>query len=52
MSEPPPEMSLDVLVNQTAKDIVATEKLRVLETRVVQERRAIPERQRNVRTTT
>ncbi|EKM82662.1 hypothetical protein AGABI1DRAFT_104568 [Agaricus bisporus var. burnettii JB137-S8] len=31
LSEPPPEMPLEVLADQTAKDIIATEKLRLLE---------------------
>lgn len=46
MSEPPPEMPIDTLVNQAAKDIVAAEKLRILEGRVAQERRGGPERHR------
>ncbi|KAG6866934.1 hypothetical protein C0991_003850 [Blastosporella zonata] len=45
MSEPPPETSFETLVNQAAKDIVAAEKLRVLETKVVQDRKA-PEKHR------
>jgi hypothetical protein len=53
MSEPPPEVAIDLLVNQAAKDIVATEKLRVLEARVAHERRGGPERhRRDVRVTT
>ena len=39
MSEAPPETSFGTLVNQVAKDIVAAEKLRVLESRYVQDRR-------------
>jgi hypothetical protein len=46
MSEPPPETPIDTLVNQAGKDIVAAEKLRILETRVAQERRGGPERHR------
>lgn len=51
MSEPPPEISFNILVNQVAKDIVAAEKLRVLEARrdvgrAVQERRGAPDRHR------
>jgi hypothetical protein len=53
MSEPPPETPIDTLVNQAAKDIVAAEKLRILETRVAQERRGVPERlRREARATT
>ncbi|KAF9464728.1 hypothetical protein BDZ94DRAFT_1255766 [Collybia nuda] len=51
MLEPPPEISFDVLVNQAAKDVVAAEKLRVLETRVNPDRRALPERHRQTRPT-
>jgi hypothetical protein len=46
MSEPPPEVKIDLLVNQAAKDIVAAEKLRILEVRVAHERRGGPERHR------
>ncbi|KAG5645223.1 hypothetical protein DXG03_006640 [Asterophora parasitica] len=46
MTEAPPETSFETLVNQAAKDLVAAEKLRVLEAKVVQERRA-PERYRS-----
>jgi len=39
MSEVPPETSFGTLVHQVAKDIVAAEKLRFLESRYVQDRR-------------
>lgn len=46
MSEPPPETPIETLVKQAAKDIVAAEKLRILEARVTQEKRGGPERHR------
>lgn len=46
MSEPPAEIPIDTLVNQAGKDIVAAEKLRVLEAKGGLERRGGPERHR------
>ncbi|RDB21389.1 hypothetical protein Hypma_011626 [Hypsizygus marmoreus] len=52
MSEPPPEVSFDSMVNQAGKEIVAAEKLRILESRLAQDRR-VPERhRREMRATT
>ena len=51
LSEPPPDVSVDTLVSQAAKDVVAAEKLRVLESgKGVYERRG-PERHRRDMTT-
>jgi len=33
LSEPPPDIGVDILVNQAMKDVVAAEKVRVLEAR-------------------
>ncbi|KAF8077923.1 hypothetical protein FPV67DRAFT_1403007 [Lyophyllum atratum] len=52
MSEPPPETSFETLVNQAVKDIVAAEKLRVLEAKMVQDRRAPERHRREMRATT
>ncbi|GLB34930.1 putative response to drug [Lyophyllum shimeji] len=52
MSEPPPETSFEILVNQAVKDIIAAEKLRVLEARVAQDRRAPERYRRDMRGTT
>ena len=51
LSEPPPDVSVETLVSQAAKDVVAAEKLRVLESgKGVYERRG-PERHRRDMTT-
>lgn len=51
--ETPPETALETLIDQTAKDIIATEKLRLLEarrepSRVVGDRRANMEKKTTV----
>jgi hypothetical protein len=33
LSDPPPDIGAEILVNQTVKDVVAAEKVRVLEVR-------------------
>ncbi|KAL1742921.1 hypothetical protein HDZ31DRAFT_42140 [Schizophyllum fasciatum] len=51
LSEPPPDVSVETLVDQAAKDVIAAEKLRVLESgKSVYERRG-PERHRRDMTT-
>lgn len=52
MSEPPPETPIETLVNQAAKDIIAAEKLRILEARVAQEKRGPERHRRETRITT
>ncbi|KAG6890677.1 hypothetical protein C0995_005049 [Termitomyces sp. Mi166 len=49
MSEPPPEMQFETLVNQAAKDVVAAEKLRLSESRVV---KTLERHRRDIRATT
>ncbi|KAG6814363.1 hypothetical protein H0H92_010949 [Tricholoma furcatifolium] len=52
MSEAPPESSLETLIDQTAKDIMAAEKLRVLEAQAqaAQDRKAAERSRRDIRT--
>ncbi|KAG6832128.1 hypothetical protein H0H87_002440 [Tephrocybe sp. NHM501043] len=52
MSEPPPDTSFETMVNQAAKDMVAAEKLRVLEGKVMQDRKAPEKYRRDARATT
>lgn len=54
MSEAPPDLQFDALLDQIAKDIIATEKLRLLEPKrevgkVITDKKGIPERRRDGR---
>ncbi|KAG6900874.1 hypothetical protein C0993_009992 [Termitomyces sp. T159_Od127] len=52
MLEPPPEMQFEMLVNQAAKDVVAAEKLRTLDTRILQDRKTLERHRREIRAIT
>ncbi|KAG6850997.1 hypothetical protein H0H93_004484 [Arthromyces matolae] len=51
ISEAPPETTFEIFVSQTAKDIVAAEKLRLLETRAGQDRKTPDRHRRDLRAT-
>lgn len=54
ISEPPPSFQMDALLDQIAKEIIATEKLRLLEAKRevgknVSDKKGMPERRRDGR---